>query len=184
MIAVYKIIGHNSCKSNKKCMMHGRQCLVLMCTELPFSQNVYKSPEGTKGQRVANISNQKCSWEVILQSLILKLLWDNGHEQKVAAVIDIGSQLSYLLKQTVTDLWYQSVGSETMTDILLSGANLIVQSHFLYNMKVVFEPLILDQIIICRKIPKLNRGPKKRTKHTALWLWRGMYQHRNVDRSW
>jgi len=44
---------------------------------------------------VANINNQNCSREVVLPSLIVKLTGDNGHEQKVMAVIDSGSQPSY-----------------------------------------------------------------------------------------
>jgi hypothetical protein len=59
---------------------------VLKCTELPISQNVDKSSEGRKDQKVANISNQNCSQEVVLQSLIVKLIGDNEHEQKVMAV--------------------------------------------------------------------------------------------------
>jgi hypothetical protein len=86
-----------------------------MYPELPLSQNVNKSPEGKKEQKETNMSNENYVWEVVLHTAMAKLIGDNWCEQKVRALINSGSQQSYVLKETVTDLGYQSVGSETMS---------------------------------------------------------------------
>jgi hypothetical protein len=97
---------------------------------------------------------------------MVKLMEDNGNEQKVRALIQTGSQRSNMLKETVTDLGYQSVGSEIMTRGLLGGAKSREKNNSLYKRKVyswdgifLCEKLVLDQTVICRKIPRLEREP-------------------------
>jgi predicted nucleic acid-binding protein len=72
--------------------MCGKQHLELMCPELMLSQNVDKSPKGRKEQKVDNMSHKNCLQEVVLQTLMVKLMEDNGNEQKVRALIQSGSQ--------------------------------------------------------------------------------------------
>lgn len=62
--------GHwsHSCKSNKKCVMCGKQHLEFMYPELMLSQNVCKSPARKKEQKVDNMSNQNCLQEVVLRT--------------------------------------------------------------------------------------------------------------------
>jgi hypothetical protein len=71
-----------------------------------------------------------------------------------------------MLKETVKDLGCQSVGSEMMTHGLFGGAKSKEQNNFLYKRKVyswdgifLCEILVLDQTVICRKIPRLKRKP-------------------------
>ena len=68
--------GHwsHSRKSNKKCAMCGKKHLELVCPELLLSQNVCKSQAGKKEQKVDNMSNQNCLQEVVLQTLMVKIM--------------------------------------------------------------------------------------------------------------
>jgi hypothetical protein len=83
----------------------------------------------------------------------VKLIGDNWCEQKVRALINGGSQQSYVLKETVTDLGYQSVGSETMSHVLFGGAKSREQNHSLYKTKVHS----LDGKFVC-EIPLSNQA--------------------------
>lgn len=56
--------------------------LELKYPELMLSQNVDNSPARKKEQNVDNMSNQNCFQEVVLQTLKVKLMKDNGNEQK------------------------------------------------------------------------------------------------------
>jgi hypothetical protein len=87
---------------------------------------------------------------------MVKLMENNGNEQKVRALIQSGSQPSNMLKEIVTDLGYQSVGSEMMTHGLFSEAKSREQNNSLYKRKVycrdgifLCEILVLDQTVIC-----------------------------------
>jgi len=124
-----------------------------MYPELPLSQNVNKSPEGKKEQKEANMSNQNYMRELVLHTLMVKLIGDNWCEQKVRAFINSGSQQSYVLKETVIDLGYQSVGSETMSHVKFRGAISREQNHSLYKMKVHS----LDGKSVC-EIPVSNQA--------------------------
>jgi len=90
----------------------------------------------------------------------------NRNEQKVRALIQSRPQRTNVLKETVTDLGYQLVGSEMMTHGLFSGAKSREQNNSLYKKKVysldgifLCEILVFDQTVICRKIPSLKREP-------------------------
>jgi hypothetical protein len=76
-----------------------------------------------------------------------------------------------VLKGTVIDQAYKSVGSEMMTHGLFGGAKSREQNNSLYERKVysrngIFfcEILVLDQTVICRKLPRLKREPWTRVE--------------------
>ena len=105
------------------------------------------------------MSDQNYVWELVLHTLMVKLIGDNWCEQKARALINSGSQQSYVLKETVTNLGYQSVGSEIMSRVLFGGAKSREQNHSLYKMKVhsldgksVCETLVSNKAVILRNI--------------------------------
>lgn len=172
--------GHIShfCKSNNKCVIWGKWHIHLMYPELPLSQNVNKSPEGKREQKEANMSNQNYIWEPVLHTLMAELIGDNWCEQKVRALINSGSQQSYVWKETVIDLGYQSVGSETISHVMFRGAISREQNHSLYKMKVhsldgksVCEIPVSNQAVIFGNIQRLKRRPwDGQLKGKKIWL--------------
>jgi hypothetical protein len=110
-------LGHrsHSCKANIKCIVCFKRHHVHMCPELPGNQEAARILEGKAEPEITNISNQSCSREVVLQTLMIKLKGENGREKRVRALIDSGSQRSYVLKGTVQELGYQPKGSERVT---------------------------------------------------------------------
>jgi len=140
---------------------------------LPLSQNVNNSPEGKR-----NRSNQNYMWGLVLHTLMAKLIGDKWCKQKVRALINSGSQQSYVLKETVIDLGYQSMGSETMSHVMFRGAKSREQNHSLYKMKVhsldgksVCETLVSNQAVIFGNIQRLKRRPwDGQLKGKKIWL--------------
>jgi len=124
-----------------------------MYPELPLSQNVDKSPEGKKEQKEANMSNWNYVQELVLHTLMAKLIGDNWCEQKVRALINSGSQQSCVSKKTLTDMGYQFVGSETVSHVLFGGAKSKEQNHSQNKTKVHS----LDGKSVC-EIPVSNQA--------------------------
>ncbi|XP_072389317.1 uncharacterized protein [Diabrotica undecimpunctata] len=86
-----------------------------------------------------------------------------GKSRHVRALIDTGSQKSYILKATAKFLGYQSKGKISLVHGLFGGSNLM-QNHDCYDVELnhdtyscTFEAL--DQAVICNSVSSIFDGP-------------------------
>ncbi|GFU44487.1 DUF1758 domain-containing protein [Trichonephila clavipes] len=86
-----------SCKTYLRCVIRGKKHVPLMCKSLKAkNQDSYRSEN--KGPKVeVNMANNTSSPRVFLQTLKLKMVCGNK-EIPVRAILDSGSQKSYVLK--------------------------------------------------------------------------------------
>ncbi|GFW07484.1 hypothetical protein TNCV_3916171 [Trichonephila clavipes] len=73
-----------------------------MCPELPSNKMRAKSPD-LEEKRDVNLSNHCAAEEVLLQTLQVNIKAE-GKTRRVRALIDSGSQRSYLLKKTAHEM--------------------------------------------------------------------------------
>ncbi|XP_072389388.1 uncharacterized protein [Diabrotica undecimpunctata] len=86
-----------------------------------------------------------------------------GKSRHVRALIETGSQKSYILKATAKFLGYQSKGKISLVHGLFGGSNLM-QNHDCYDVELnhdtyscTFEAL--DQAVICNSVSSIFDGP-------------------------
>ena len=140
----------------------------------PTLTTLSKEKEARKVEKVEEIqsvvmSSNSRSGEVFLQTLLVKLE-NNGKIRTVRAVIDTGAQQSYILESTAKTMGYNSVGHTDLTHILFGGTTTEKKSHNRYKIKVSNMSQnfsctlqVLDHGAICGKLPRLNRGPWKKS---------------------
>lgn len=80
----------------------------MICPELSTDKNkrdrIKLGEEGD--EQHVNLSNHNGSEEVVLQTLMIKLK-EKGKERPIRALIDTGSQRSYILKSTAEEMGYK-----------------------------------------------------------------------------
>lgn len=158
-------VGHRSkfCKSNVRCLICGKKHWAIMCPNL---NNKLKMPieESKETELNATLSNQCSLTEVFLQTLLV-VIEVQGKRRIVRALIDNGSQRSYVLKSTVSQLGLNPVGFETLTHVVFGGST-SRKEHKRYNIKIndlkgyySCRIEVLDQTTICGPIPRIKEGP-------------------------
>jgi hypothetical protein len=108
-----------------------------MCPEIPVSQVKGGVDEQRKdeGKQNAALSNHCCAEEVLFQTL-QGSLEANGKKRTVRALIDTGSQLSYILKKTAEEMRYKPVASESLIRTLFGGAASQREDHQCYDVRL------------------------------------------------
>lgn len=176
-------IGHSykNCKTNVKCIVCGKKHWAVMCPEILVNQKkneVLDTDNNNKyGKQNVSLSNISCSEEVLLQTLIVKLKSKKG-SKTVRALIDSGSQRSYILKKTAKTLGYEPRGSEDLIHTLFGGTTLQKKLHnrYVINLNSLSSSYkcdieVLEQSVICGKLPRLKRGPwEKELKDRNIWI--------------
>lgn len=103
--------------------------------------------------------------EVLLQTLRVKLRGERTNYE-VRAIVDNGSQRSYVLKNAVNKMGYSPVGQQKLTHSLFGGAKSKEQNHYRYQMRLSsldgkyackFEAL--ENETICNGISSVRVGP-------------------------
>lgn len=112
-----------------------------------------------------SLSNSTTYNDVFLQTLVIWLIGKNKMK-KVRALIDTGSQRSYICQNTAKELDHDIVGQEDLTHILFGGDQTENVRHNCYKIEVTnldesykcnFE--VLDQSVICGNIIPVKNGP-------------------------
>lgn len=160
--------GHTSkkCRGRMRCMVCTRMHVSLMCPDLPVNKDVPKLPD--KRNRTNNnqeghedpVKNQalanQTGMHVFLQTLRVTI---HGPQsvKTVRALIDTGSQRSYVLTDTATQLGLQSKRQEKMVHCLFGGAEqtsshqcydvTISNGQYLYNFEVLSQPIICGNVV-------------------------------------
>ena len=159
-------IGHQirKCRSKLKCVICGQSHVPLMCLDLATikqqsnSLDTHKVDNANKDQIFAN----QTSAHVFLQTLRVAIKGKSG-VRMVRALVDTGSQRSYILKSTVNSLGLQPKRAEKIIHCLFGGTE-TVNSHYCYDVTVTsgnyahtFE--VLDQFYICNEVSPIFYGP-------------------------
>ncbi|KAJ8951485.1 hypothetical protein NQ318_000180, partial [Aromia moschata] len=162
-------IGHQAkkCRGRLKCIVCGKSHVTLMCTELSVNKELVeqsKPVETVESQNVASeqaLANNTGGY-VFLETLRVKVVSQTG-SREVRALIDTGSQRSYILTSTAQRLGLISKRTERITHCLFGGAEQ-EQRHNCFDIQVCYSDFtctieVLDQITICKNIPPVFYGP-------------------------
>ncbi|XP_030747168.1 uncharacterized protein LOC115875798 [Sitophilus oryzae] len=152
--------GHLStrCRSRLRCIVCGRAHLTLCSNGSVNPDRDDKKAKDTAEQTLTN--NGNCL--VFLQTLRVTARSENG-SCEIRALIDTGSQRSYLLKSTITQLGYTAKREELVAHGLFGGVVTQVP-HKCYDIRLRHENYackfeVLDQQVICTSVPAIGCGP-------------------------
>ncbi|KAF2888965.1 hypothetical protein ILUMI_17207, partial [Ignelater luminosus] len=164
------VTGHQAkrCPARLQCVICAKSHVTSMCSELPaHKQNSCKSNEKREPEKTGTefgepaLANYSCS-HVFLQTLCVQV---NGGSsvREVRALIDTGSQRSYILASTALDLGCTSKGKERIIHSLFGGAE-TMQNHNCYHINVSKDDYycnvkVLDQPSICNTVSHIFYGP-------------------------
>ncbi|KAF2891074.1 hypothetical protein ILUMI_15099 [Ignelater luminosus] len=164
------IPGHNTqaCKFNSKCQWCGRKHSILLCREILKKDKSLRettSEDLNKHNKEANLANASLIPEVCLQTIRVILKNDNK-ERVVRAIMDSGSQRSYISKQAAEEMEYQLHCENRVVHLLFGGTSTKPQNHqgYLIHLKSLYNEyacnfMEYNQDIICHGIPSINNGP-------------------------
>lgn len=146
--------GHNVkvCKSFMQCFICQKRRSVTLCPGA--SENTKKKDSETTDTTTSNFASQG-STVTLLQTTMVRIV--NGDKKMmVRALVDNGSQRSYLRKDVAQKLDIKELGRETLTHCLFSGVQVRSKVHNIYDISVEScdktfckELSALDQPLIC-----------------------------------
>lgn len=160
-------IGHRGrdCHVNVKCETCSRKHVTIMCRdEKGGSATPQTTANNSSSQTEYSLANLSGCTPVFMQVLSVRLRGENG-EKLVRALIDSGSQRSYLSKAAVAEMGYEPTGEQRMRHLLFGGDSIDSVIHKKYRVRLGnvdsdfacnFE--VLDQDMICGKISKIPKG--------------------------
>ncbi|CAL1274779.1 unnamed protein product [Larinioides sclopetarius] len=160
-------VGHVSkfCEVRIKCQNCDKRHHVVMCPNVKTVRPLnLKETTGVKSVEHFNtLPNPTCSSRVFLQTLVVLLRGEN-EDFAVRALIDTGSQKSYITKEAATKMKYLVVKETTLMHTLFGGVE-NKQKHLEYkifvsdigkNYNCTFK--VLDQEKICSEIQQISTG--------------------------
>ncbi|KAJ8911858.1 hypothetical protein NQ315_012524 [Exocentrus adspersus] len=140
-------LGHSSrrCHSKVKCILCGKSHVTLMCCELPINKGKKPQEEPVEGSTDQVLARKSAT-------------------KQVRALVDTGSQNSYILQSTARKLGLESLKEERIVHALFGGRSTSEQRHNCYRVEVSGEEFncsmeVLDQSVICKQIPHVTDGP-------------------------
>ncbi|KAJ8978051.1 hypothetical protein NQ317_015232 [Molorchus minor] len=124
------------CRVNIQCNNCKNRHSTLMCNKEESSEGTGKSKQNENGSSltVDNLSNNTSS-QVFLQTLLVELRSDSG-TKCVRAIIDTGSQRSYINKFIADEMGYESLREETLIHALFGGSESEVVKHSEYRIQI------------------------------------------------
>ncbi|KAF2889232.1 hypothetical protein ILUMI_16941 [Ignelater luminosus] len=157
------IPGHNTqvCKFNSKCQWCGKKHSILLCREILNKDKSLRettSEDLNKDNKEANLANASFIPEVCLQTIRVILKNDNK-ERIVRAIMDSGSQRSYISKQAAEEMEYQLHCKNRVVHLLFGGTSTKPQNHrgYLIHLKSLDNKYACN--FFCHGIPSINNGP-------------------------
>ncbi|XP_071036497.1 uncharacterized protein [Parasteatoda tepidariorum] len=161
--------GHKAkyCKSSVKCLICAKRHWSIMCAELSPNKHEVKDEKVIDSSECQNVilANSCCSGEIFLQTLMVNIESKEG-KRAIRALIDTGSQRSYILKSTVEELKFRQIDTQTLIHSLFGGSKSSSEIHNLFSIKVTdlknsysCNMYVLDQHKICSFVPRLHDGP-------------------------
>ncbi|GFU84701.1 hypothetical protein TNCV_2126421 [Trichonephila clavipes] len=107
--------------------MNQRRNYAVLCSKLPLRSGLETESASTENSTIASsfisnvLANQACTSEVLLQTLVV-VLQNGNHKSLERALIDTGSQKSYILKSTAEKLGFKYEGEEEFVHSLIGGS--------------------------------------------------------------
>ncbi|XP_070515344.1 uncharacterized protein [Cardiocondyla obscurior] len=168
--------GHNfrQCRIKLNCSWCSMRHLLIMCPNIDKKRVDKKADSVTKDsvkkdsiskepeEGDCNLANLSSDPEVLMQTLCVKLR-NKDKEIQVRAIIDTGSQKSYVTKKMAENLGYEPVAEQTITHSLFGGQQSKAVRHKKYkihlssmddNYRCNFAAL--DQDVICGNLPLIQ----------------------------
>lgn len=154
------------CKFKQKCLLCDRKHVPLLCPNLKRSNaDVPEKTEAgvvpVEGNVLANVTSDK----VLLPTIMVNIR-GTGVQKTARAVIDTGSQRSYVLRKTAQEMNYLPTSEETIVHTLFGGQRSGICKHNMYKLylssidgKYVCNFDVLDQDVICDNVPDYKHGP-------------------------
>ncbi|UYV61002.1 hypothetical protein LAZ67_1003055 [Cordylochernes scorpioides] len=170
--------GHlaKACKRTVQCNICAKGHYVLLCPDLPCNRK-----EKTHVSEVVQsaLANQQCTRDVTLMTLMVNIMGNNGY-RKVRALLDPGSQKSYILESTALEVKLKPVGNVNIAHSLFGGTQTETKCHKVYKVALCSNQSELDtlrefeflgQDIICGEIPRTPKGAwLNELKGSRIWL--------------
>ncbi|UYV84235.1 hypothetical protein LAZ67_X001627 [Cordylochernes scorpioides] len=170
--------GHlaKACKRTVQCNICAKGYYVLLCPDLPCNRK-----EKTHVSEVVQsaLANQQCTRDVTLMTLMVNIMGNNGY-RRVRALLDPGSQKSFILESTALEVKLKPVANVNIAHSLFGGTQTETKCHKVYKVALCSNLSELDtlrefeflgQDIICGEIP---RTPKEawlnELKGSRIWL--------------
>ena len=164
-------LGHGSrfCRTNVKCSKCGSRHVDIMCysdEKCTVSQNdkPKNSVHVVDIQEECNLALSSETPTTFMQTLRVQVRKDSI-ETNVHAVIDTGSQNSYVLKEVVHQLEYKLLAKQDMVHLLFGGEKCGVTTHNKYLIRVGnmdgsywCKLQALDERMICSDVPSVTKG--------------------------
>ncbi|GFV85032.1 integrase catalytic domain-containing protein [Trichonephila clavipes] len=128
----------HSCRSDVKCIICNKRHYAVLCSKLTLRSGLETESASIENSTTASssssnvLANQACTSEVLLQTLVV-MLKNGNHKSLVRALIDTGSQKSYILKSTAENLGFKYEGEEgklAENRLESSKRKLIATAHF------------------------------------------------------
>lgn len=164
-------VGHlaKNCKSSIRCIVCSRKHTTIMCPTLDskettkLSENRSEQPKPASKESTS-LTSQNMAGPVLLQTLVVQLNTNETQSTTVRALIDSGSQRSYLLKETAERMNLKAEGNEELVHTLFGGVKSKINRHNRYKIcvsniqnKNSYFMTVLDQPTICGPVPRLNQ---------------------------
>jgi hypothetical protein len=147
---------------------------VLMCTKIPKT-----NAEKTRNSElpIVNSATVACSDKVILPTIIVKVPGKDGRKRTVRALIDSGSQRSYILKSTADELELVPKDELKIVHNVFGGITRPTThrkcSIRIEHVRGQFQKdiTVLDSEKICGGLPTISKGPwLDKLKERDIWL--------------
>lgn len=157
--------GHTSkkCRVKLVCSICKGRHVSFMCnSENPSTNDVINPSKSVTNETTLANNGQE---QVFLQTLAVKIRGQNK-ERTIRAIIDTGSQRSYILKETANKMGYTPKRKITLIHNLFGGSSTEAVEHTCYLARLGnvdgtyscnFE--VLDQNVICNNISPVCQGP-------------------------
>ncbi|XP_033225950.1 uncharacterized protein LOC117178634 [Belonocnema kinseyi] len=161
---------YSTCRVNVKCSKFARRHVHIMCfkdekDKNSVSESVVRNTTSAVNMQIEH--NLAVSSEVprtFIKTLKIKVRSDTS-EVIVRAVIDTGSQNSYILKSVASTLKYKQIGKQELVHLLFGGDRSKITTHARYLIRAGnldggywcnFQAL--DQEMICAVVPTVIEG--------------------------
>lgn len=156
--------GHRSkdCRAEIRCTNCSKGHYAILC---PGYKQVSERKIHSRNNEESNtLSNFFQTKEVLLQTLLVAIE-SNGKKHIVRALIDSGSQCSYILKSAANKLGLKPLKTQSLNHVVFGGASSFME-HNVFKFKIhsinnnyCCDIRAFDQPKICGPLPRIAKGP-------------------------
>lgn len=108
-----------ACRANVKCLICGKRHSTVLCPD-KFEHKEDKTAQAFTA--TASMASTAQKGETLLQTIIIEVEF-GGKKQKIRALLDSGSQRTYVKKEIVEEMNIPPAGKEVLTHVLWRSRN-------------------------------------------------------------